>query len=46
MLSLERYGFIIVIALLYMGVLNGLFQAVQTVAQELLGYTWLVLAFA
>lgn len=46
MLSLERYGFIIVVALLYMGVLNGLFQAAQTVAQELLGMTWLILAFA
>jgi len=46
MLSLERYGFLIVIALLYTGLLSGLFQAVQTVAQELLGYTWLVLAFA
>ena len=45
MLRLERYGFIIVVALLYLGVLNGLFQAAQTVAQELLGYTWLVLAF-
>jgi len=46
MLSLERYGFIIVVALLYMGALNGLFHVAQTVAQELLGYTWLVLAFA
>ena len=46
MLSLERYGFIIVVALLYMGVLNGLFHAAQTVAQELLGMTWLILAFA
>ena len=46
MLSLERYGFLIVIALLYTGLLSGLFHAAQTVAQELLGYTWLVLAFA
>lgn len=45
MLSLERYGFIIVVALLYLGALSGLFRAAQTVAQELLGYTWLVLAF-
>lgn len=46
MLRLERYGFIIVVALLYLGVLNGLFQAAQTVAQGLLGYTWLVIVFA
>lgn len=45
MLSLERYGFIIVVVLLYLGLLNGLFQAVETVAERLLGFTWLVLAF-
>lgn len=46
MLRMERYGFIIVIALIYLGVLNGLFQAAQAVAQELLGITWIILAFS
>jgi Zn-dependent protease len=46
MLRLERYGFIIVVALIYLGLLNGLFQVAQTVAQQLLGYTWLVIAFS
>ncbi len=45
MLSLERYGFLIVVALLYTGLLSGMFHAAQSVAQDLLGYTWLVLAF-
>lgn len=46
MLRLERYGFIIVVGLLYLGLLNGLFQAAQSVAQQLLGMTWIVLAFS
>jgi len=46
MLRLERYGFIIVIGLLYLGLLNGLFRAAQAVAQELLGMTWIILAFS
>ena len=46
MLRLERYGFFIVIGLLYLGMLNGLFRAAQAVAQELLGMTWIILAFS
>lgn len=46
MLRLERYGFIIVVALIYLGLLNGLFRAAQAVAQELLGRTWIILAFS
>lgn len=46
MLRLERYGFIIVIALLYLGVLGGLFRAAQTVAWKLLGNLWLALMFS
>jgi len=46
MLSLERYGFFIFAALLYLGVLNGVFRAVQDLGQGLLGYRWLVLIFA
>jgi len=45
MLSLERYGFFIFAALLYLGVLNGVFRAVQGLGLELLGYRWLVLIF-
>ena len=46
MLSLERYGFFIFAALLYLGVFNGVFRAVQGLGQELLGIRWLVLIFA
>jgi len=46
MLSLERYGFFIFAALLYLGVFNGVFGAVQDLGQGLLGYRWLVLIFA
>ena len=46
MLSLERYGFFIFAGLLYLGVLNGVFRAVQDLGQGLLGYRWLVLIFA
>ena len=45
MLSLERYGFFIFAALLYLGVLNGVFRAVQDLGQGLLGYRWLILIF-
>lgn len=45
MLSMERYGFIVVVALLYLGVLDGLFRAASTVAGQLLGNTWLFLVF-
>jgi Zn-dependent protease len=45
MLRMERFGFILVIGLLYMGVFNGLFQIATTVAERLIGYAWLVLAF-
>ena len=45
MLRLERYGFIIVFGLLYLGVFNRLFGAALAVAQELLGETWIILAF-
>jgi len=46
MLSLERYGFFIFAALLYLGVFNGVFRAVQGLGQQMLGYRWLVLIFA
>lgn len=46
MLSLERYGFFIFAALLYLGVFNGVFRAVQGLGQELLGNHWLFLMFA
>ena len=46
MLSLERYGFFIFAGLLYLGVFNGVFRAVQGLGQQLLGYRWLVLIFA
>lgn len=45
MLSLERYGFIIVLALFYLGVLDGVFEAIWRLGIELLGYRWLVLMF-
>ena len=45
MFSLERYGFFIFAALLYLGVFNGVFHAVQGLGQQLLGYRWLVLIF-
>ncbi len=45
MFSLERYGFFIFAALLYLGVFNGVFRAVQGLGQQLLGYRWLVLIF-
>ena len=45
MLSLERYGFFIFAALLYLGVFNGVFRAVQGLGQQMLGYRWLVLIF-
>ena len=45
MLSLERYGFFIFAALLWLGVFNGVFRAVQGLGQQLLGYRWLVLIF-
>ena len=45
MLSLERYGFFIFAGLLYLGVFNGVFRAVQGLGQDLLGYRWLVLIF-
>jgi len=41
MLSLERWGFIILIALLYLGGLQGLFTATGAVWQGLLGVKWL-----
>jgi Zn-dependent protease len=43
MLSLERYGFIILIALLYFGGLQGVFNATGAVWQGLLGTRWLYL---
>jgi len=46
MLSLERYGFFIFAGLLYLGVFNGVFRAVQGLGQELLGNYWLFLMFA
>ena len=46
MLSLERYGFFIFAGLLYLGVFNGVFRAVQGLGQELLGNHWLFLMFA
>jgi Zn-dependent protease len=45
MLQLERYGFLIVAGLLYLGVFNGVFRLVWSVGQNLLGTRWLVLAF-
>ncbi len=45
MLRLERYGFVIVIGLLYFGILDGLFKAAFSVAQQLLGLPWLLLVF-
>jgi len=45
MLSLERYGFFIFAGLLYLGVFNGVFRAVQGLGQQLLGYRWLILIF-
>ncbi len=45
MLQLERYGFLIVAGLLYLGVFNGVFRLVWSVGQNLLGDRWLVLVF-
>lgn len=45
MLQLERYGFLIVAALLYLGVFNGIFRLVSGLGQTLLGMNWLILIF-
>jgi Zn-dependent protease len=46
MLRLERYGFIIIVGLLYLNLLDGLFRAANSVAQQLLGRVWIILAFS
>jgi len=46
MLSMERYGFFVLAALLYLNVLDGVFSAVWRIGLELLGYQWLVLMFS
>jgi len=43
MLQLERYGFLIVAALLYLGVFNGVFRVVSRVGQSLIGLEWFLL---
>lgn len=45
MLSMERYGFFILVALLYLGIFNGAFRALQGLWIELLGNHWLFLMF-
>ena len=45
MLQLERYGFLIVAALLYLGVFNSVFRLVSRLGQDLLGMDWLILIF-
>lgn len=42
MLSLERYGFFILIALLYFNVLDGLFRGITPVWRFLLGNEWIL----
>ncbi|MBE0635571.1 site-2 protease family protein [Candidatus Bipolaricaulota bacterium] len=46
MLSLERYGFFIFAGLLYLGVFDGAFRAMQGLWMNLLGNHWLFLMFA
>ena len=46
MLSLERYGFFIFAGLLYLGVFDGAFSALQGLWAHLLGNHWLFLMFA
>ncbi len=43
MLSLERYGFIIIAAMLYLRVFSGLFSVVLGVIEKLLGQQWILL---
>ncbi len=42
MISLERYGFIILIAIIYLGGLRGLFGVMNGIWSELLGSRWLL----
>jgi len=42
MLSLERYGFIILIAIIYLGGLRGLFGVMNGIWSGLLGSRWLL----
>jgi Zn-dependent protease len=46
MLSMERYGFFILVALLWLGVLNGVFRFVEGIGNSLLGQQWLHLIFS
>ncbi|MFC2082609.1 site-2 protease family protein [Candidatus Bipolaricaulota bacterium] len=43
MLSIERYGFILVLGLLYLRVFNGLFDVVIGMIEKLLGQQWIAL---
>jgi len=40
MMQLERYGFLIVLALLYLGVLSGLISLISGIWEALLGPHW------
>lgn len=42
MISMERYGFIIVVGLLYFGALDFLFQGLNVLWSQLLGSNWIV----